>query len=427
MKSSYCITLTSFLLLLLTACSATRRVEELNAEYQKAYSEIPAYESLPMRSLSWQEAVEKLHKNNLEIRELNRQYENSKYNLGSTLRSLIPLLDVGYYYNAPVKWGSGSPSSSNFNINIFFNLPQLVRMPVERYTNALAAIKADVDRRRKIRELEAKLYKTFREHALLERELQLEKEKPQQDPATAKTTHEAYAEKKRLAWATLCTLLHDHSARWEPNSAGLPNIHLKQYRERAKAPDKLFITTIALQAEAARLNKLGVLIQFVPSANINFFSPSLFTASGGTTDGFMRNADDVRVTFNSYVTLDTRLETWHDFKDAKLGEKLAKEAIDQSMREHREKISTVLRSWQQYEDWKLSLQEYIAFRNSQGVTSFDEALSKSEESQKIGKEQITQERSNLERECAAMQEYGWRTEEAEQAAMKAPAPPESDS
>ncbi len=417
MKSPLPIALHTALLLLLTACSATERVDELSAEYQKQYTELPVYESLPLRRLSWQEALEKLHRNNLELRELNRQYENSKYRLGKTLRSLIPQLDAGYYYNAPLRWGHGYPASSTFNLNIFFNLPQLMYLPVERYTNALAIIKVDVDRRRKIRELEARLYQAFREHALTECEMRLELKKPQRIEAESRAAQEALKEKKRLAWLSLCTLLNDHSARWVPDDAGLPAIRLKDYLKRAQKPDKLFLSTIALQAEAARLNRLGLLVRFMPTARINFYSPSLFTASGGELDGFMRNADDVRINFNSYVSLDTRLELWHDYKDAKLGEELVREAITQSMKEHREKIGATLRSWRQYEDWKLGIGDYITFRNSQGVTSFEEALKRNEESLELEKSLISQERSNLERECAAIQEYGWRDE------TKEPVPP----
>ncbi len=408
MKLSLCLLLPSALLL--AGCSATKRVEELSADYKKQYEAIPAYESLPVRRISWQEALEKMEKNNLELREQLRQYDNSQHQQGRTLRSLIPLIDAGYYYNAPLRWGRGYPTQSNFNINIFFNLPQLVQLPVERYTDALTLIKADTDIRSKRRELEARLYQKFREHELLRREERLEEELFYHNETAKKLTQEGYAEKKRLQWNELCKLMNDYSARWEPEAGTLPAICLKDFRRRAQAPDKLFLANIALQAEAARLQRLGVLIRFLPTAQINFYSPSLFTASGGTMDGFMRNADDIRVNFNSYVTLDTRLETWHDYKDAKKGEELTLKLIEQTMREHKDKVATVLRSWEQYEEWKRGVQEYVAFRNAQGVGDAEEATLRHKESLDTEKALLDQERANLERECAAMQEYGWREE-----------------
>ncbi len=401
--------------LLLVACSASEQIEKLNADYGKYYAQIPAFEALPVHRLTWQEALQKVETNNLEYRELQRQSENSRYQLGRTLRSLIPMLDAGYYYNAPLRWGEGEPTRGDFNINIFFNLPQLVQLPVERYTDALNIIKADTELKSKRRELSAQLYQIFREYELLRREEQLEEEKRLADDAAQKLVLEGFAEKKRLQWGKLCRLMNDYSARWEPDATGLPVIRLADFRRRAKAPDKLFMTNISLRAEAARLQKLGVLIRFMPTAQINFFSPSLFRASGGTMDGFMRNADDIRINLNSYITLDTKLENYHDFQDVRKGEELTKELQLQHIREHKDKMESVLRSWEQYEQWRLSLRDYVRFRNSQGVPDFEEAARRHQEALEIEQSLIEQQRANLERECAAIQEYGWQEESKEQA------------
>ncbi len=414
MKPASCLILPMALLLLASACSPTQKVAELSDDYKKFYTDIAAYESLPVRRLSWQEALAKLEKGNLEYREQKRQYENSKHQRSRTFRSLIPLLDAGYYYNAPLRWGEGYPAQSNFNLNIFFNLPQLVQLPIEHYTDALAVIKADTDCKLKKRELDARLYQSFREHALLNREQALQRESSSDDETARALDEKMQAEKKRQEWGKLCALLNDYSARWEPDCKGMPTISLAHYRKQFQTPDELFLANIALQAEAARLNRLGVFIRFMPTAQINFYSPSLFTASGGNLDGFMRNADDVRVNLNSYISFDTRLERCHDYKDAKESEKLTLEMLRQNLREHKQKVESVLQSWEEYEKWELGLREYIAFRNTQGVEDMDEALARHQESQELERELIEQERANLERECGAIQEYGWRNDKPQQ-------------
>ncbi len=403
----------SMALLLLPACSVSQRVEKLSDDFREYYAKMPDYHQLPRRRISWRQALDKMLRDNLEYRELTRQLENARHRLGRTWRNLIPMLDAGYYYNAPLRWGKGYPAQSSININVIFDLPQLIQLPFERYMDTLSVIKAETDLRLKRRELEANLYQAFREQRLLARERALEQQRPGQDAAARRKARDVHEEKERQAWSKLCVLLNDYGARWEPDDAGLPSIRLDEYRRRAQAPDKLYLATLALQAEAARLQKLGTGIRFMPMANINFYSPSLFTYSGGHSEGFMRNTDDIRINLNSYISLDTRQEQFYDYKDAVAGEKMIIEAIHQNMREHREKILSVLKSWELYEEWKLSMRDYIAFRNRRGVSGFQEAESRHQESMELEKTFISQERANLERECGAIQEYGWLHEESE--------------
>ncbi len=398
------------LLSVLVCCSPAKKIDELNAQFAKDYQQLPRYDSLPTRRLSWKEALSMLERNNIEYRESKRAYDNAKYQIGSTWRSLIPILDSGYFYNAPLKWDKGTPAQHNFNINIIFNLPSLVTMPVEHYTNALAAIKANVDCQLKQRELEARLWQCFREHSIMEQEQALYEQSPGQDAAAKQRLRDLYQQKQRALWSRLCVLINDHSARWLPQCAGLPEPSLQHFRQKAKAPDELFISTLSLQAEASRLKKLGIFLQFMPMVYTDVYSPSLFTDTGGNNDGFMRNADDVRISFNTFLRLDTRLERYHDYKDADKAHQLTLEALSQAMMEHREKVLLTLNAWQKYEEWKESVDDYVAFRNRQEISDAEEAIARQQAHLEIEKARLEQRRSNLERECALMQEYGWRSQ-----------------
>ena len=72
-----------------------------------------------------------------------------------------------------------------------------------------------------------------------------------------------------------------------------------------------------IQMEVARLQKLGVVVRYMPTARVNFYSPSLFSVSGGTTDGFLSGETDVRMNLNAYFQLDTRMEIWSEWAMAK--------------------------------------------------------------------------------------------------------------
>ncbi len=121
----------------------------------------------------------------------------------------------------------------------------------------------------------------------------------------------------------------------------------------------------------------------------------------------MKNADDIRVNLNTYVQLDTKGEIYHDYQIAKEDHELTAQSLTQKMMEHKEKIHRVLKSWEEYEEWKRTVNEYVAFKNKQGVSSAKEGIELQKESLEIEKLRLDQETSNLERECAFIQEYGW--------------------
>ena len=92
----------------------------------------------------------------------------------------------------------------------------------------------------------------------------------------------------------------------------MPKVSWRDYREKAKVPDALTQTQMALALETARLQKLGVVVRYMPTARMNFYSLSLFSVSGGTTEGFLSGETDVRMNLNTYFQLDTRMEIWSE-------------------------------------------------------------------------------------------------------------------
>ncbi len=393
-------------LLILISCSAREKVDELSLEFKEKYENLPNYETLSAKKLSWHDALNMLD-NNPEYRKAKQEVKNAQFRIGKTWRDLIPILDIGHYYNAPLKWSNNADTYNDFNINVFFSLPQLINMPIEHYTNSLMAIKADTAARMKKRELEAKLYELFKKYRLLEHEIALSHELNIKNEAEKKEKQKGFEAKKRALWLQLARLTNDYSARWIPDCSDLPKVRLNKYQRLAKSPDKLFLATLALEHEASRLRKLGVFIRFLPSPHLNFYSPTLFSSSGGELGGFMKNADDIRVNLNTYVQLDTKGEIYHDYQIAKEDHELTAQSLTQKMMEHKEKIHRVLKSWEEYEEWKRTVNEYVAFKNKQGVSSAKEGIELQKESLEIEKLRLDQETSNLERECAFIQEYGW--------------------
>lgn len=415
------------LLVLQSACSVTERVGDAQAELMEHYRKLPDWEQLPVRSLSWERAMALLEKQNLEMQRARQSVKEAQNRRDRVYRQFIPLVDIGYYFNTALMKSKGRNYSdySNFDVNIIFSLPDLLRLPVDHYTAELALFKAEKDLEQKRRELVAKLWQSFREAGLEHRKRGTEDAATASRLADKKLREQERALQSREKTQQLCALLNDYTARWQPNAATLPRINWQAYREKAKVPDALTQTQMALALEAARLQKLGVAVHYLPSARVNFYSPSLFSVSGGTTEGFLSGETDVRMNLNTYLQLDTRMEVWSEWAMARENYRLVQQELTQKMHEYRNKMQLLLESWKAYDDWKRSTEDYLDFRRRQGVCEADGIKALYDEDIALQKEMQEQEKKNLERECALIQEYGLPNEKSnisgEEKREKAPA------
>ncbi len=372
------------------------------------YRSLPDWESLPVRSLSWERAIALLEEQNLEMQRARKNVKEAQNQRDRVYRQFIPLVDIGYYFNTALMKSEGRSYSnySNFDVNIIFSLPDLMRLPVDHYTRSLTLFKAEQDLEQKRRELVAKLWQAFRESYLEQRKRDTEDAGTDARMADKELKERERTLQSREKTQSLCALLNDYTARWQPNAVTMPKVSWRQYREKAQVPDALTQTQMALALEAARLQKLGVVVRYLPSARVNFYSPSLFSVSGGTTDGFLSGETDVRMNLNTYLQLDTRMEIWSEWAMAKENYHLVQQELTQKMHEYRNKMQLLLESWKAYDDWKRSTEDYLEFRRTQGVCEASGIKELYDEDLDLQKEMQEQEDKNIERECALIQEYG---------------------
>lgn len=392
--------------LLITGCSVKERTEDARATLMEQYKKIPEWNKLPKKQLSWSRAIAMIE-NNHEMRRARQNIKEAEIYLRRVYTQFIPMVDIGYYYNtALIKGDSSSPSEGQFDVNVIFSIPALTRLPVDHYTRSLALFKAQKDYELKRREQIAKLWQFFREY-------DIEQKKAQTNDIT---TRARFADKRliqkerelqiRARTQNLAHLLNDYSARWQPVADTLPQVQWKNYRQKAKVSDELTQIMMALNLEVARLQKLGIALRYFPDIQLNFFSPSLFSSSGGTTEGFFSGNQDVRLNLNSYLQLDTRLEIWGDWLIAKENYKLVQEEITRQMHEYRNKMELLLDSWKTYDEWKQCTRDYLNFRNQQGAYDSESLKTLYDEDIAFQLEMFEQEQKNIERECALIQEYG---------------------
>lgn len=391
-----------------SSCSVDKMLDESRTELTRTYDELPPFETLPVRVLSWQQAWATVEKNNLDMQQAVQSVKDAKKKQDSVFRNLIPQVNMGYYYSMAL-FGNDEETSApdgRFDINIIFSIPELINLPIEYYTAALATFKAEQNLEQKRRELVSRLYKLFREEEIQVASDGADDDLWQDAPETSAHNLRKQRElQQRERWLQICAFLNNYDARWRLHSGSIPRISPEDYKEKMKRPGDVSVTLAAMELEASRLRKLGVALDYWPSLHVSFYSPTLFNMSGGNMGGFMK-VDDVRLDMNSYFSLDTRLTTWNEYQDAKVQHKLLEQQLRQRMYEHREKIALLIRSWKEYGDWKQAMKEYITFRRMQGATDPESARKMHAESIAIRKNILDQDKKNLERECALIQEYG---------------------
>ncbi|MBQ8479567.1 MAG: hypothetical protein IJ503_04175 [Akkermansia sp.] len=393
-------------ILLFTGCSVEKRLESARQDLLEEYRTMPDWKKLPARTISWQQALIMLE-NNLELQRAQLNILEARQQRDRVYRDFIPMVDIGHYYSTALMRGNDSiPSSSSFDVNILFSIPALTQLPIDHYTRSLTLFKAEKDLELKRRELTAKLWKIFREHDLKRRRYAVEDSAPENRLADRQLKAEERELEQRDSTRELCALLNDYGARWQPMTGSLPEISWQEYRKLATVPDELTQTMMALTLESARLQKLGTGLQYLPDIHINFYSPTLFSTSGGTTEGFFSGGQDVRMNLNIYQELDTRMETWSQWAMAKENYKLVQQELTHQMHEYRHKMQLLLDSWKSYDRWKRSTVSYMQFRSQQGECEPEAIAELHNEEVALQKEILEQEQKNIERECALIQEYG---------------------
>lgn len=396
--------------LLLSACSLEEYVNEAREGLSKEYENFPAYSEMPIRRLTWAEALAFADENNLEIRKARNEIKNAERNIKRVFLQVVPLVNLGYYYNEALR-GNGANYYSehyDYNVNIIFNIPALTQLPVDYYVAQLALFRAEKNLEIKRREIFSKLYQAARE-------IDLSRENYLREAALIRGSdaeiRRCELDKKReieihAEWMRLAGLFSDASEKWEIDSASLPVVSAEDYAQQTQQIDPLVLTLMATELEASRLAQLGIMMNYFPTVHVNFYSPSLFNYSGGSNTGFTGRGTDLRMELDFFLQLDTRLNTWFALSEAKENHVLLEQGLKLQMIERREKMALILRASREFSKWKNTMRKYNAFLNRRGETHADAILERERASAELDREIANQEKAEIERVAALMLEYG---------------------
>lgn len=396
------------LLPLLTCCSIEQRLAATSADVEDIFAQAKEWEQLPIRTISWNQALSMISNNNIDLKKLKSTIARSEREGLSIYTDMIPGISYYGYMTKSINSLTRAYTSDDVtsNINVTFNLPGLTQIPYRIYAaraNTYAAIKAKELRER---EIMANLYSAVRKRALELKLRDLEKQSPDYSE-----TNDILAKNAQLIadcnyWKDIAATLGDYSARWVILPESLPKVSWNVYSKKLDRLSPLTVCNYALRLERARLSQYSIALRYLPTINTNLYSPSLFSSTGGTYQGTFLDGEDTKLNFNISYTLDTQLDTWNSYKDNKEEFEHTKHEVAAAIMEHKHKLAQLRRSVEDYQSWRSYMQKRMRYVAESPVTTAEELLQRDRSLHDMRKELLSQEQKAIESETAVLIEYG---------------------
>lgn len=393
---------------LLASCSLSRHVADAMDTIEHQYSDIKEWKHLPLRTITWNQALAIMERENAEMISAQHEIEKAERNTLQVYTDLIPTITYYSYVNKSLRGLSEQWSQDDVtqNINVTFSIPTLTQVPYRIYASRATAYAAVKAREGKKRELASKLYLLIRKHELDERRSALEKSSSEHPAETSPVAAAQDVMAEESYWSDTAKLLGDPSARWNILPSSVPHVRWADYRTKIDRLDPLIICRYALQLERAHMAQYSVALSYLPTINTSLYSPSLFSSTGGTYSGTFLDSDDTHLNLSLSYTIDTHLRTWERYKDNKDEYERARREVRAGLMEHRTKLAQLKRSLDDYEAWQSFMHKREEFLRNAPAESAEEYLSREKELHDMQKELLDQEEAGLESEGALIIEYG---------------------
>ncbi len=404
-----CVMLTALAVCGLCGCSVEQSLAEVTADVQTSFSQAKEWEQLPVRTISWQQALYMIYNNNIDLQKLNASIARCERDGMSIYTDMIPGVSYYGYFTKTLSELTGSYRTDDLssNVNVTFSLPTITNIPYRVYAsraNTFAAIKS---RDLRERELTSRLYSEVRKRDVELRRRALEDARPNAKPESSRMLSEnARRLNDSQYWKTIADLLGDYTARWQILPESMPRVNWDTYLPRFDKLDDLSACRFAIRLEQAHLAQYGIALQYLPTINAHLYSPSLFSSSGGTYQGTFLGGDDTRLNLNLSYTIDTQLDTWNLYQDRKENYENVQREVHASIMEHKHKLSQLRRSVLDYQSWRSYMEKRIQYQQETPVTTAEELLNRDSLIYDMKMELLNQENSSIESEAAVIIEYG---------------------
>ena len=394
-------------LLALQSCSLDERLSATSAKLENQYAEVRLWDELPLRTISWQQAVAMMKRNNRDYINAQKIIEKSYRSELSVYTDLIP--GVSYYSYATKSLGdltqkyNSDDIQHNFNVN--FYLPTLTQVPYRVYASKAATFAAIKAQEGKERELISKLYSYQRKQDIQNRKEKLNSQKPQIEKQAYESLKKTRAQNQ---WSEIAELLGDYSARWSILPSSVPRFNWSHYRSCTGSLDSLIVCKLALELEQSRMKQYGIALNYLPTINMNLYSPSLFSSTGGTYSGTFLDMNDTQLNLSISYNLDTQLNTWERYLDSKDEYENKQREMVGKLVEYKEKLHVLKESMDEYTAWRSYMHKQMEHLRSAPAANAEEFIQTETTLQSMEQELLTQEEAAVESEAALILQYGLR-------------------
>ena len=405
--SSLCLSLSGVLLLCLCGCSVEQRLSALSSKIEISYADAREWEQLPVKTISWQQAMSMVQQNNIELKKLSSTIDRYERQGWSVYTDMIPGLSYyGYFTKSINDLGGGATNDVNSNVNITFNMPTITNIPYRVYSARASTFAAIKSKELRERDLTAKLYSAVRGREVELKKRALAKLKPELTEKERMLAESSQRLNDAAHWKNVAEILGDYSARWHILPQSMPRVKWNRYLPRFSKLSELSIARFAIRLEQSRLSQYGVALQYLPTISTNLYSPSLFSSTGGTYEGAFLNGEDTKLNLNLSYTLDTRLSNWNQYLDRKADYENTRREVHAAIIDHKHKLMQLKTSMQDYLSWRSYMNKRIDYLQELQPETAEAQLERDATVLDMRAELLGQESKAIESEAAVILEYG---------------------
>ena len=395
-------------LLCLCGCSLSRHLARVSGRIEKMYSETKDWDSLPERTITWQQALTMLRSGNLDLQEAQDAIEQAERRSLSIYTDLIPGVSYYGYMTRTISQLADPMNSEELSsrINVTFSVPALTQIPYRAYSEKVRTFSAVKAKEGRERELVSRLYQLVRNREVEAAKRALSDKVPEDQKEVIASQQAMQRQVDERYWQEVAGLLGNRTARWYIVPESMPHVRWEDYEPRLDRLGELVVCQFAMRLEQARMTQYGIALQYLPTINTSIYSPSLFSSYGGTYEGTFLNGDDTQLNLSISYGLDTQLTTWDTYQQNKARYEREKIRVADELMEHRNKVQTLRNSMREYTNWRGYMTKRIAYLKSQTPQTAEEFIERSRSVQSMELELLNQEASAIESEAAVVLEYG---------------------
>lgn len=394
--------------LLLTGCSLEKHLAALTGKLDSQYASMRSWEQLPVRTITWNQALAMVRERNLEVLEIQQRIERAERDSLSVYTDMIPGVSYYGYFTSSINELTAATSSDNFsnNVNVTFGVPALTQIPYRVYSAKATTFAAMKAKEGKERELASKLYSAVRIREIDRKLAELDGESPDDRLLQTELRKAKQDEADVAYWTKVADILGSRDARWEILRSSVPEVRWQDYKGRLDRLDPLVVCNYALRLEQSRMAMYGIALRYLPTINTSIYSPSLFSSTGGTYSGTFLSGEDTRLNLSVSYSLDTQLNSWYSYQNTKDNYERTKIKVYNEMMDHKHQLAKLGKSVDEYVNWSNYMAKRIAFVKAQPCMSAQEFIDQSKRIKEMERELLTQERTAVESEAAVVLEYG---------------------